>query len=90
LSEYGDVLMEDVENVIRGWLLSGAWYEDTTEAKQAVVDCIMAQDGWRFVRGRLEHLRREGFHDDFIRTVLRHLLTGLYERHYAPHLDTCP
>lgn len=82
--------MEDAREVIRAWLVEPLWEGDTAEARQPVVDCIMAQDGWRFARQRLDLLRSEGFTDPEARELLHGLLTMLYDHHSGPHLETCP
>ena len=83
---------EAVAANVRTWLLKYAWNEDSDDAKRRVVECIMAQDGWRFIdaiadkfAGAQEEPGPAAYNEG---TVFA--LSALYECHDAPHLATCP
>ena len=80
--------MEDPREVIRGWLLDFARNEHPPN--DAVVPCIMAQHGWRFVAERLLAIREQGFSNAFALEPLTPVIVALYEHHGGPHLTSCP
>jgi hypothetical protein len=80
------------EAAVRAWLIRYAWADDTLEAKQARVACIMAQDDWRYIdaladkyAGQAEVPGPEAFSE-----AEGFALSALYECHDGPHLETCP
>lgn len=79
------------EEQIREWLLWYAWL-GTEEQQTREVDCIMSQDGWRYLEARKEQLRTQasGEETNLEDQVDGYALSGLYECHDGPHLETCP
>jgi len=79
------------EEQIRAWLLDYAWL-GTPERQRREVDCIMSQDDWKHLEVRKEQLRGQasGEETDLEEQVDGYALSGLYECHDGPHLDTCP
>lgn len=82
--------MENERTVIKGWLLGCVWPDRSEQEKPAVVDCILSQEGWRFLSRRLGFMRREGIPDGESKLILKDLWVGLIEQHGTPHLATCP
>lgn len=70
-------------------LLDYAWL-GTEEEQVAEVECILAQDGWRYLDARVEQVRAQAWDDEQAKEAEAHALSGLYECHAGPHLDTCP
>lgn len=82
--------MDDPKEVIRGWLIEGRQKDRTTPERVAVVECIMSQNGWRFLQEGLCRLRAEGVIDGESRLELMDLWVALYANHAGPHLASCP
>ena len=77
---------------IRQWLLDYAWAEDTQAAKEAVVECILHQDDWKYIdaladkfAGAQEEPGPAAFDEG-----TGFALSALYECHDGPHQKTCP
>lgn len=81
------------EDQIREQLLDYAWL-GTPDEQRREVDCIMAQDGWKYLSARSEHLMAQRSGENSVeddRALADGLaLSGLYECHDVPHLPTCP
>jgi hypothetical protein len=74
---------------IRAWLLDYAWLG--TPAEQASeVECILAQDDWRYLDARTEQFRGQAEGDEQAKEAEGFALSVLYECHDGPHLSTCP
>lgn len=76
---------------VRDWLLNYAWF-GTPEEQSANVDCILAQDGWRYVDDVADQFagaQEEPGPAAFTEGV-QFALSALYECHEGPHLPTCP
>lgn len=85
-------MTEMTEQAVRAWLLRYAWSEDTDDAKARITDCIMAQDGWKYVdtvadnfAGAQESPGPAAFDEG-----TEFALSALYECHGEPHLPDCP
>lgn len=76
---------------IRAWLREYAWL-GTEEEREREVTCIMSQDDWKYLEARKEHMRGQasGEETNLEEMVDGIALSGLYECHDGPHLDTCP
>jgi hypothetical protein len=81
---------EMTEQKIRAWLLGYAWLDDGHDGDR--VDCIMSQDGWRYVddvadkfAGAQESPGPKAFSEGTM-----FALSALYECHDGPHIETCP
>jgi len=79
------------EEGIRAFLLEYAWL-GTPEEQEREVECIMHQDGWRFVdawadqfAGAQQEPGPQAFQEG-----LGFAISALYECHEGPHLSTCP
>lgn len=79
-------------DAVRTWLLAYAWSETTQEAKEAVVDCIMAQDGWEFIDAVADKYSGAQWEPGpaAFAEGQEFALSALYECHSPPHLPTCP
>lgn len=79
------------EDQIRAWLLEYAWLGNEDRQRREV-DCIMSQDDWRYLEVRKEQLRGQasGEETNLEAEVDGYALSGLYECHDGPHLETCP
>jgi hypothetical protein len=79
------------EEQIQAWLHKYAWL-GTEEEQNLEVACIMAQDDWKYLEVRKEHLRAQasGEETNLEEQVDEFALSALYECHDGPHLDTCP
>jgi hypothetical protein len=83
------VLVTEAE--IKAWLLAYAWMGDGKDA--ARVDCIMAQDGWKYidvVADAFAGAQETGGGPEEFAAGNEFALSALYECHDGPHLDTCP
>jgi hypothetical protein len=81
------------EEQVRAWLLDYAWAHPTPEAKAAEVDCIMAQDDWRWLEARADHyagMHESGGGPEAFDAAHGFALSALYECHTEPHQPTCP
>lgn len=87
--EYGNSV--DTKAQIRQWLLDYAWL-GTREAQVATVDCIMSQDGWKFISARADKFAGAQFEpgEKAFAEGVGFELSALYECHTGPHLKTCP
>lgn len=83
--------MKYTESTIRDWLIGYAWL-GTWEEQKREVDCIMSQDGWRYLDARIEHVKGQasGEETDLDTEANEYVLSALYECHDEPHLPTCP
>ena len=74
---------------IQAWLLN---YVVPAEEQLRVVDCIMSQDGWKYLELHREQLRAQasGEETHLEEQIDGYVLSGLYECHDGPHLATCP
>lgn len=80
------------KQAIQEWLVKYAWAQDTPEAKQAVADCIMAQDEWKYIDARADQYAGAQFEPGpaaFLEGQ-EFALSALYECHTGPHRPTCP
>jgi hypothetical protein len=78
------------QDEIRRWLVRYAWYGDET-TRAAEVDCIMAQDGWRYVDAKADQFATaNGGGRDAFSEGMNYALSALYECHDGPHLPACP
>jgi hypothetical protein len=80
------------ERQVRKWLLGYVWVENTQEAKQAIIDCIIHQNAWKYIdvvadkfAGAQEEPGPEAFS-----AGTQFALSALYECHSGPHLEACP
>ncbi len=81
------------EDAIRDWLIAYAWVHPEPEFKRAEVDCIMAQDGWRYLEDsadRYAGMSEAGGGPEAFDDAYGFALSALYECHDKPHLTTCP
>ena len=80
------------ESEVREWLMRYAWAEETPADKKAVVDCIMAQDGWRFIDAVADRYAGAQWEPGpaAYSEGTQFALSALYECHAAPHLPGCP
>lgn len=77
------------ENVMK-WLLDYAWL-GTAEEQAATVECIMSQgDIVTLLDGRIEQVSGQAWDDEQAKEAFGFALSGLYECHDEPHLETCP
>lgn len=74
------------EAYVKKRLLDIAWM-GSEEEQIAEVECIMAQQEWRHLVGRVERVRLQVADDE--QAELR-AITDLYDRHVGPHSDSCP
>jgi hypothetical protein len=77
---------------VRAWLIKYAWAEDSDDARERVVDCILAQDSWEYtdaVADRFAGAQWEPGPEAFDEGT-GFALSALYECHDEPHLATCP
>lgn len=79
------------EDAIKAWLLNYAWLGDA-DYQRREVDCIMAQDDWRYIDARIEMYKGQasGEEVNLDMEASGFALSGLYECHDEPHLPTCP
>jgi hypothetical protein len=84
--------MITTQEVVRAWLLDYAWLETTPEAKAAVVDCIMAQDGWKFIDAVADQFAGAQWEPGpkAFSEGIQYALSALYECHGGPHQAACP
>ena len=82
-----DMLREAIEH----WLLGYAWLGDG-DYQRREVECIMAQDDWKYIDARIEKYKGQasGEEVDLDGEASGFALSGLYECHDEPHLATCP
>lgn len=77
---------------VRVWLQGYAWAEDTQEEKDAVIECILSQDDWKYISTRADQFddawADSGEEQDV--SGEEFALSSLYECHDGPHLATCP
>lgn len=92
-SEFVRMVTEPVsaESAIREWLLGYAWAEDSQEAKEAVVDCIMAQGDWRYLDARADRYAGAQWEPGpaAFSEGVQFELSALYECHDGPHTEQC-
>lgn len=76
---------------VKAWLLDYAWL-GTAEEQAREVDCIMAQDDWRYLDAQTERYlgQASGEEADAPSEAAAFAISALYECHDGPHLDTCP
>lgn len=75
---------------VREWLLTQ--YLRRTPETEAEVECILAQDDWKFVDARAEKFAGQAFEPgpQAVSEATGFALSALYECHDGPHLPTCP
>ena len=80
------------EAAVRAWLIRYAWADDTMDAKERRVACIMAQDEWRFIDAMADKFAGAQFEPgpEAFSEGQGFALSALYECHDGPHLETCP
>lgn len=83
--------MAFTENEIRDWLTAYAWM-GTDDDKKRTVDCIMAQDDWKYIDGVTERYASMAEDPGPQASMDAHgfALSALYECHDGPHADSCP
>lgn len=74
---------------VRSWLLDYAWL-GSKEEQAAEIECILSQDGWRYLDARVEQARNQGWSGEQMELAERNALVNLYECHTGPHIGTCP
>ena len=76
---------------VQAWLLNYAWLGSQAE-KEAEVECIMAQEGWKYVDAVAEQFAGAQFEPGPAAADAGNefALSALYECHDEPHLPTCP
>lgn len=83
----------DTREAVRAWLLDYAWLGNAEE-QAAEVECILAQDEWQHLSGRVDHLMGQRSGENTVEqdhdTAVEFALSALYECHTGPHLPTCP
>jgi hypothetical protein len=79
------------EEMVREWLLEYAWLGTDAE-KIREVECIMAQDHWKYVSARADQYAgaQESPGPEAFAWGTGFALSELYECHDAPHLPSCP
>jgi len=79
------------EEQIRAWLLKYAWL-GTEEEQVRSVDCIMSQDGWKYLDARADKYSGAQFEPgpEAFAEGMEFELSALYECHDGPHIETCP
>jgi hypothetical protein len=76
---------------VKAWLLAYAWMGDGKDA--ARVDCIMSQDGWKYIDAVADQFagaQETGGGPAEMAEGTEFALSALYECHDGPHLATCP
>lgn len=83
--------MKYTETAVREWLTKYAWL-GTTEEQAREVECIMSQDGWKYLDARIEQVKGQasGEEIDLDSDATGYALSALYECHGGPHITTCP
>jgi hypothetical protein len=76
---------------VKTWLLEYAWL-GSPQQQAAEVECILAQDDWKFVDVRAEKFagQAEVPGPEAFDEAYGFALSELYECHDGPHIDTCP
>jgi hypothetical protein len=87
--EHTETETKYTEEHVRKRLLDLAWL-GTPEEQAAEVECILAQDGWKYLSARVEQVRGQSWDDEQAQQAEGHALSDLYECHAGPHLETCP
>jgi len=80
------------EEDIKNWLLGYAWL-GSVEEREREVECIMAQDDWKYIDARIERSLGQAWDpgaEGVLDEATEYALSSLYECHDAPHLPTCP
>ncbi len=79
------------EERVRRFLSGYAWL-GSPEDRAAAVDCIMAQDGWRYIAERADQYAGAQFEPgpEAYDRGEEFALSALYECHDGPHQATCP
>jgi hypothetical protein len=79
------------EEQVRTWLKEYAWV-GMVEEQAHTIDCIMAQDHWKYIDARADQYsgaQNEPGPEAFSEGV-QYALSELYECHAEPHIETCP
>lgn len=79
---------EALETKVREWLLDYAW-SGTADEQRREVDCIMSQDGWKYIDASAERFRAMANDDEQAKEAIGYALSALYECHSGPHQVTC-
>lgn len=77
------------EDQVRAWLLRYAWMGTSGEQAREV-ECIIAQDGWKYLDARIERTKGQAWDEEQATEAEGFELSALYECHDEPHLATCP
>lgn len=75
---------------VAAWLTDYAWLGDGKD--EARVECIMAQDGWKYIDAVADQFAGAQFEPgpEAMSAGTEFALSALYECHGGPHLATCP
>lgn len=87
-----DTIDTSTAESVRGWLIGYAWAEESEADKEAVADCIMAQDDWRHIAAVADAFAsaQEQPGPKAMAEGTAFALSALYECHDGPHQPTCP
>lgn len=80
------------EEDIKNWLLGYAWL-GSEEERGREVECIMAQEAWKYIDARIERTVGQAWDpgaEGTLDEATSFELSALYETHDEPHLPTCP
>lgn len=80
------------KNQVHDWLIDYVWAEDTQDAKERVIGCILSQDGWQYIDAKAEQFAGAQWEPGpaAFDEGVGFALSALYECHDEPHLPTCP
>jgi len=81
------------EEAVREWLLGYAWCGDSEAENRASINCIMAQDGWRYLGAQADKFagqHESGGGPEAFSDGMLFAMSALYECHTAPHTSDCP
>jgi hypothetical protein len=80
------------EGEVRAWLLGYAWLDEPQEAKAREVECIMTQDGWKYIDAVADQYAgaQNEPGPEAVEEGTAYALSALYECHTGPHLAICP
>jgi hypothetical protein len=87
----GDEMDYSNESAIRAWLAAYMGGMGPAE-KMAEIDCIMAQDNWRYIDANADRYAGAQFEPGpgAFAEGIEYAISALYECHDGPHRDDCP
>jgi hypothetical protein len=69
-----------------------AWLDENYRITPGETDCILAQDGWKFIDAQTERFAGQSFEGgpEAVLAGNEFALSALVECHDGPHIDACP